>query len=76
MKKFIFFITILFQTNILAIGLDFNEIYKSAQNGDIKSQSALAEMYDLGVEVDQDILKAIFWYNKAASQGNPESRIT
>jgi TPR repeat protein len=43
----------------------------AAQNGDAKSQFALAEMYRRGDGVGRNIPEATSWYRKAADQDNP-----
>ena len=41
-----------------------------AEQGDVRAQSNLGLMYDLGKGVPEDDAKALYWYRKAAEQGN------
>lgn len=49
-------------------------IQKSAQMGYAHAQFLLADMYEDGDEVVKDKTQAIYWYKKAAEQGNKEAQ--
>jgi hypothetical protein len=49
-------------------------IQKSAQMGYAPAQFLLADMYEDGDEVVKDKAQAIYWYKKAAEQGNREAQ--
>ncbi|WP_148873298.1 tetratricopeptide repeat protein, partial [Serratia marcescens] len=46
-----------------------NIIRKQAENGNPQAQSDLGLLYEKGHGVKKDYAKAIYWYNKSASQG-------
>lgn len=46
---------------------------QSAEAGDVKSQSAMGEMYERGRGVPQNFVEAHKWYNLAASRGDDEA---
>lgn len=46
---------------------------KEAGQGKIESQSILASCYMLGNGVEKDMSKALYWYGKAAAQGDLEA---
>lgn len=41
---------------------------------DVKGESALAQMYEKGLYVDEDIKEAVLWYKKAAHQGDVDAQ--
>jgi hypothetical protein len=43
--------------------------------GNLKAELALAQMYEKGYYVDADIKEAVFWYKKAAQQGDRDAQI-
>ena len=45
----------------------------SAEQGDVYAQHNLAVRYDLGEGIQQDHAQAVYWYSKAAEQGNLDS---
>ncbi len=45
-----------------------------AEQGDVKSQLALANMYYYGQGVPQDNVEAVLWYHKAADQGEAKAQ--
>lgn len=47
---------------------------ESATNGSIPSQLRLADMLFYGKGIAQDKTEAVFWYERAASQNNPEAQ--
>tara|TARA_A100001037_G_scaffold26007_1_gene21159 strand:+ start:1446 stop:2042 length:597 start_codon:yes stop_codon:yes gene_type:complete len=49
-----------------------------AEQGDVDAQSYLGAMYDDGERVPEDDAKAVYWYRKAAEQGDAwaQSRLT
>ena len=49
----------------------FNEFRPLAEQGDLKAQFALGNMYDNGWGVTQNHKAAVKWYRKAAEQGSP-----
>jgi len=46
------------------------ELAPLAEQGNVKAQGILGEMYSSGSGVSQDHAKAVFWYRKAAEQGS------
>ena len=75
----IFVVLILFIIAFILIKKDVRKIFKDVNNelkekaekGDIESQSLLGALYEVGgEEIKQDYQKAIYWYTKAAEQGN------
>jgi len=48
----------------------FEECKQEAENGDTIAQYNLGNMYDNGEGVTTDMKKAVFWYKKAAKQGD------
>lgn len=50
------------------------ELSPLAENGEVKAQAILGEMYSAGAGVPQDHAKAAFWYRKAAEQGNAKAQ--
>ena len=46
----------------------------AAERGNVYSAYRVAEMYRLGLGVEQDARKAIPWYQKAAAQGYNEAK--
>ncbi|ACE06450.1 hypothetical protein Aasi_1107 [Candidatus Amoebophilus asiaticus 5a2] len=53
----------------------FYETLIQAKAGDVEAQSELENTYHSYINRDElDIEKAIYWYNEAAKQGNPESQ--
>jgi TPR repeat protein len=49
----------------------YNEWLPLAQSGDAESQNALGALYDHGLGIAQDHVKAAYWYEKAAKQNFP-----
>ena len=45
-----------------------------AENGDSKAQNIMGTYYESGNGVEKDYWKAIYWYTKAAEQGNPNAQ--
>ena len=45
-----------------------------AEQGDANAQALLGKMYEEGVGVKQDNVKAVKWYRRAAEQGNAEAQ--
>ena len=58
----------------LAQAQDPEEVRKAAVQGDARAQYALGEMYYRGNGVEQDMSKALEWFEKAARQGHPEAQ--
>ncbi len=52
----------------------FNDCQKKAERGDALAQYNLAVMYDDGRGIPQDFQKAIYWYTKAAKQGDTKAQ--
>ena len=50
------------------------ELEKKAIAGDKGAQSLLGDLYAHGIERDEDLKKAFFWYKKAAEQGHEEAQ--
>ncbi|OHT15633.1 hypothetical protein TRFO_14001 [Tritrichomonas foetus] len=49
---------------------DFSKMIEQAENGDIKSMKYLARSYEKGIAVPVDMEKSLYWYEKAAEQGD------
>ena len=45
-----------------------------AERGDAEAQALLGKMYEEGVGVKQDNVKAVKWYRRAAEQGNAKAQ--
>ena len=45
-----------------------------AERGDAEAQALLGKMYEEGVGVKQDNVKAVKWYRQAAEQGNAKAQ--
>ncbi|MEO5330527.1 MAG: sel1 repeat family protein [Magnetococcus sp. YQC-5] len=56
----------------MAAGLD--EMMRLAEQGSVKAQLKLGQMYYEGKNVQQDYKKAMHWFRLAADQGNAEAR--
>ena len=52
----------------------FNDILKSAEQGDPDAQYNLGSMFYVGQGVPQDYIQAVKWYTKAAEQGNADAQ--
>lgn len=48
---------------------DFGELYRRANNGEVWAMNNLAICYANGEEVEKDLNKAIFWYQKGVENG-------
>ena len=59
---------------VIATTADLSQITRLANQGDIISQTNLAEMYYEGKVVPQDYKKALEWTQKAANQGNARAQ--
>jgi len=64
-------------TKVLLVKRQYGKAAKAlaaaAEAGDAKAQFQLAGLYRLGLGVDADRSKAIYWYRKAAAQGHAKS---
>ena len=49
---------------------NIEELTKKAEQGDVEAQLELSANYYYGKNVEQDYVKAFFWSEKAAKQGN------
>ena len=80
MKKYGYFIVIfLFFFNTIAKADYLSSLIEEADNGDIISQNNLGHLYLYGsneYEIKKDIDKAIYYLNKAASQGQVNAMTT
>jgi len=47
----------------------FNLLKPLANRGDAEAQCIIGNMYDLGLGLEKNILKAVEWYRKSAEQG-------
>ncbi len=47
---------------------------QQAEQGDPNAQYRMGEFYELGYEIEQDIEKAVEWYEKAVQQGHAQAR--
>lgn len=54
---------------------NFKRTLKQAQEGCIKAQNQLASIYLNGLDVTQNMSLALFWYEKTASQNDPEGEL-
>ena len=52
----------------------FQELMKSAEQGDAEAQNSLGLMYNNGEGVTQDSEKAVEWFKKATEQGHAEAQ--
>ncbi len=50
-------------------------LHTFAKDGDLESQTELANRYSKGKQVKKDCNKAAFWYQKAAFSGNEFAKI-
>jgi TPR repeat protein len=87
LKKILIALTIAFWTAISPARADFaagvqaydGGDYKTAfaewtplaQSGDAQAQVALADLYRSGAKGDPDMVKAVYWFRRAAVQGDP-----
>ncbi|MBM0509744.1 tetratricopeptide repeat protein [Aeromonas hydrophila] len=53
---------------------EIKELIEKAEAGDATAQFILAQKYKKGLNVEQNITKAIEWYKKAAEQGHIQSQ--
>src|ERR1700743_2626916 len=49
----------------------FQQWLPLAEQGDAQAQNALGALYDHGLGVSQDYVKAAYWYGKSAKQSFP-----
>ena len=73
-KAYISLALVLLCTPVVATTADLSQITRLANQGDIISQTNLAEMYYEGKVVPQDYKKALEWTQKAANQGNARAQ--
>ena len=75
MKK-ILICSVLVLTSFLStqIYAEFDDILKSANNGEVESQYILGNMYYSGDGVRRNYFEAIKWYRKAAEQGHAKAQ--
>lgn len=60
---------------LLLLGGMYWGIFKGAENGDAGSQRMLADFYASGLgPIKADKKKAVYWYSKAAEQGDAEAQ--
>ena len=52
----------------------FFDIAEKAQAGDVTSQFELGECFDMGNIVNQNYNQAVYWYTKAAEQGDAKAQ--
>ena len=57
------------------MGIDYSnattkQLSELAEQGDVMAQKFLAYRYDIGQGVKKDYERAIYWFEKAAEQGN------
>ena len=60
--------------SVSAMAADFNQVQRSAIQGDSTAQFNLGVMYYQGLTVPQDYTKARQWYEKAANQGDADAQ--
>ena len=48
-------------------------LIEQAKDGDIKSQTALALSYEVGIVTEVDLEQAIYWWKIAAKSGDPQA---
>lgn len=47
----------------------FELLMPIAEQGNAEAQCIIGSMYDLGLGIESNVLEAVKWYNKSASQG-------
>ena len=72
MKKLFLLLALLF-THIAAIAQIDSEILRKAEQGDAEAQNSIGDCYYFGNGVQQDYKQAVYWFRKAAEQGNPRN---
>ncbi len=50
------------------------ELIRAANEGDVEAQNCLGSIYRSGEGVEKDLEKALYWYEKAAKQGDIEAQ--
>ncbi|MDI3503220.1 MAG: uncharacterized protein PWP64_156, partial [Candidatus Cloacimonadota bacterium] len=53
---------------------DINKLIHDALRGNAEAQYILGVCYDIGEGVDKNPKQAVYWYEKAANQGNAEAQ--
>lgn len=71
-KMPLFLVAVMF--SLSAVAVDFNQVQRSANQGDSDAQFKLAVMYNDGTGVPQNYTKAAEWYTKAANQGDSDAQ--
>ena len=73
MKTNLLILLLFFITNF-SFAQSFNEVKKSAEQGEANEQYNLGVMYYNGEETLVDKKQAFYWYKKSAEQGNAEAQ--
>ena len=61
---------VLFAIVATAFGQNYSvELVRKAESGDAKAQAQLGVCYERGDGVAKDYSRAVYWYQKAAAQG-------
>jgi uncharacterized protein len=55
---------------------EFAALANTAEAGDAEAQLSLGQMYVNGEGVSKDVVKAVEWFQKAASQGHPKAQFS
>ena len=77
LKRIIFLGMLLYFGWYISGALDevfFNDAYEQATAGDHSEQLRIAQLYDQGKFVEQDKIKAVEWYERAAKNGSTIAR--
>ena len=72
MKPLLFLLVIGFSGSVS--GQDFEETKRLAEQGDADAQYNLGSMYDIGLGVPQNDVRAYVWFSVAAAQGDETAR--
>ncbi len=53
---------------------EVRECEEAAKLGDVDAQYLMGMIYEQGMGTDRDLIKAVYWYTKAAEHGSEEAR--
>ena len=70
MRKIILFLFCLLLYVSTYAQAKFDDIYKAAEQGNVKAQVKLGLMYKLGEGVTPDVVQSFYWFQQAALQGH------
>src|SRR5690554_7624125 len=54
---------------------DIQNLISQAEQGDTKAQYDLAFRLEMGIDIDKDCEKAVYWYTKAAKEDRKSTRL-